>query len=344
MPKLKITSTTAKVGVNYVRDVVERSNCIFQKIDQENDLGIDGLIELIKDEEPINKQLAVQIKSGESYFSNKTNQCRIPIEKHRNYWSKHSLPVYGIVYVPSKCSAYWVDIKAHLKENPINTVIKFTASEVNQFSEEGFTSIFMPRVMRQVPDISFDTALAFFRSGNREEFFIGLTVLFRRHINNNSVWDELVEYFRKTEAETIPPVLMYYFAHIPWHGDILGVGEMPTRETKEYVQGIFNQFEKEEVVKLLSVVDKEGMISRGSVGQSVEAIVSSLSNNESLLDSVLTDKSLSLHVREVAAIIVAMNWPSKAIKQLRELENEGSWYAGELINYINEWGAFNPYT
>lgn len=116
------------MGVNYVRDVVERSNCIFQKIDQENDLGIDGLLELIKDEEPINKQLAVQVKSGESYYNQKSSECLIPIENHRRYWSKHPLPVYGLVYVPSLETAYWIDIKEYLRETPDSTVIRFVAS------------------------------------------------------------------------------------------------------------------------------------------------------------------------------------------------------------------------
>jgi hypothetical protein len=50
MPKYLKTNSTAKAGINYVRTIVEAHNCIFQKIDQENDVGIDALIELVKDE------------------------------------------------------------------------------------------------------------------------------------------------------------------------------------------------------------------------------------------------------------------------------------------------------
>jgi len=342
-PKLKITSSTAKIGVNYVRDVVERSNCIFQKIDQENDLGIDGLIELIKEEMPINKQLAVQVKSGESYFNIKSNECRIPIENHRLYWSKHPLPVYGVVYVPSLETAYSINIKEYLNEYPNSTIIKFVASDSNEFCTDKFLSLFIPRLLGQVAEISFETALTYFRSGNREEFFIGLTVLFRKHINNINVWDELIEYFKKTSTTDIPAILIYYFAHIPWHGDIWGIGEMPTKGTKDYVQKIFNQFKKVELVKLLSVVDEEGMISRGTVGQSVEAIISSLENCENLLNSIITDKTVLFHIREVAVTIFAMNWPDTSVKQLKALAKEGSWYSDELLKHIQEWGGYNPY-
>lgn len=343
MPKLKITSAISKTGVNYVRNIVEKANCIFQKIDQENDLGIDALVELIQDEQPVNKQLALQIKSGESYFNPKSKECRIPIEGHRSYWANHPLPVYGVVYVPSLENAFWIDIKKYLGNNPEGSVIKYAAFEANRFNEDNFLSIFIPQVMQQVPTISFDTALEFFHSKNQEEFFIGLTVLFRKYINYNTVWNEFSNFFKKAKVSEIPPILAYYFAHIPWHGDISALGEMPTKETKEYVMVFLNQYKKNEIVKFLSLVDEEGMISRGSVGQSVEAIISSLDKCEDLLISVLSDKTLSLHIREVAGVIMSINWPDKAIDHLRVLEKEGSWYSGELIQYINEWGRFNPY-
>jgi hypothetical protein len=87
---------------------VEEANCIFHKIEQENDLGIDGLIELIRNEAPLNKQFAVQIKSGESYFVPKTQECLIPIDGHREYWTAYPLPVIGLVFVPSQKAAYWI--------------------------------------------------------------------------------------------------------------------------------------------------------------------------------------------------------------------------------------------
>lgn len=343
MPKLKITSAIAKAGVNYVRSIVEKANCIFQKIDQENDLGIDGLIEFIHDEQPVNKQVAIQIKSGESYYNPKSQVCRIPIEDHRSYWSNHPLPVYGVVFVPSLENAFWIDIKGYLENNPDSSVIRFVSIDANRFDEDNFISIFMPKVMKQVPDISFEKALVFFHSNNQEEFFIGLTVLFRKYVNRIDVWDAFSKFFKNANVSEIPPILVYYFAHIPWHGDISGYGEMPTEETKEYVMNIFNQYHKEEIIKLLNIVDEEGLISRGSVGQSVEAIISSLNNCETLLKSVLSDKALPLHTREVAGIIMSINWPKPALVYLKELEKEGSWYSGELVNYINEWGVFNPY-
>ena len=85
------------------------------------------------------------------------------------------------------------------------------------------------------------------------------------------------------------------------------------------------------------------MIGRGTIGQNVEAIVSSLPNRCSLLESVLASKELDLFVREAAALIYAMHEPKAAIGHLEKLRQEGSWYMGEMADYIREWGYYNPY-
>lgn len=65
----KQTNVTAKNGINFVRFVIESAGSLFHKIEAENDLGIDGLIELVRDEKPLNCQVAVQVKSGQSYYN-----------------------------------------------------------------------------------------------------------------------------------------------------------------------------------------------------------------------------------------------------------------------------------
>lgn len=125
MPRYKKTNATAKAGINFVRSVVEDSGSLFHKIEQENDLGIDGLIEFVRDERPLNKLVATQIKSGKSYFDLKRNECLIPIGEHRKYWLQYPVPVIGIVFIPLICEASWVDLKAYLGANPSADVVRF---------------------------------------------------------------------------------------------------------------------------------------------------------------------------------------------------------------------------
>lgn len=107
MPTYKRSAITAKEGINFIRSAVEAGGSLFIKIEQESDLGIDALIEFVKDERPLNKQIAVQIKSGASYYNPEAAECAFPIGTHRTYWAAHPLPVFGLVYVPARVG--WVE-------------------------------------------------------------------------------------------------------------------------------------------------------------------------------------------------------------------------------------------
>ena len=106
MVTYKSTSVTAKGGINFLRATVEESGDIFHKIEQENDLGIGGLIEFVRDGEPLGKVIGTQVKSGDSYYNRKTAECLIPVENHREYWLKYQVPVIGITYIPSLKTAH----------------------------------------------------------------------------------------------------------------------------------------------------------------------------------------------------------------------------------------------
>jgi hypothetical protein len=97
MPKYKETNVTSKIGVNFVKGIVEEAGSLFHKIEQENDLGIDGIIEFIKDETPTNKSIALQIKSGKSYFNLQNTESLIPVDDHYEYWKNYPLPVLVLV-------------------------------------------------------------------------------------------------------------------------------------------------------------------------------------------------------------------------------------------------------
>lgn len=343
MPKYVITNSTAKIGINYLRSIVECHNCIFQKIDQENDVGIDALIEIVKNEQPTGKFIATQIKSGNSYFDKTESLCKIPIGSHREYWAKYQLPVYGIVYIPEYDSAYWIDIKHYLKENPTATVISYKATLANIITKNTFTTQFIPYLIGEIPDISYDLATKLFQSSNSDEFYLGLYTLFKRYANKNEVWDALVGYFKSHPVDEIPGKLIYYLAIIPWHGDMYYYRDSYTEESRKHGQLLLNEFSKEDIVKLLRFVDEDNMISRGTLGQCVEAIVSAVPNFASHLEYIIKDNTEDLHIREVAAIIYAFHIGKKGVNVLSSIPSSESWYINELIQYLKKYGRFNPY-
>jgi hypothetical protein len=168
-------------------------------------------------------------------------------------------------------------------------------------------------------DISLEKALSLFTSPNPDECTLGMNVLFRGYVNRKEVWDAFAKYVVHRPALEIPPSLIYYLAHIPWHPDIAWTGEEPiTSETREYAKQLLNRFGKPEVTKLLSCVDEETGFERGSIGQSIEAIISSLPEAGLILMSISGDSSLSAFLRERALIIDAYT---------RKVEGRGSnWY------------------
>lgn len=339
----KQTNVTAKNGINFVRAAVEGAGSLFHKIEAENDLGIDGLIELVRDEKPLHRQVAVQVKSGPSYYNSSGEECLVPIENHREYWLHHPLPVLGIVFVPALSVAHWVNIKSYLKEHPTNTVIRFHTSEANRFDRSTFSKLFVPTVLREVPDLSLAEALSLFDSKKADESYLGLIVLFRRYPNVLDVWSRLVQSLIERSAQEIPPVLVYFLAHIPWHGDIAYFGEPIAEATRVHARSLLARLSREQIVKLLGFIDEEGSISRGTIGQSVEAIISSLPKASTILEDIVLDSSIAAFTRDCAAIILAMNEGKSAIPAITKLADTGSWYAGELIEQIMTYGGVNPY-
>jgi len=333
------TTVTSKIGVNFVRTIVETAKCIFHKIEQKNDLGIDALIEFTQNGKPLNKQIAVQIKSGQSYYNHQSNQCIIPVESHYNYWSNYPSEVYGIVYIPSLQSANWINIKNHLKNSGECSTIKFDRTRTNIFDQVNFEKLFIPSILKKLPKFSFEEAKTLFHSGNHSENYLGMLVLFNQFPNCTEVWDWFIDYFKSNSMENIHTRLIYYFAHIPWHPDIWYTGEDITETTEKHVKKRFKEFSKQEVLKLLSFIDGENMLSRGSIGQSVYAIIDSLPSSDSILKEILEEKVAEIFVRECAILIFALRDSEAAKPYLSDLSKEGSWYAGELIKNIEQYGG-----
>lgn len=77
------------------------------------DVGIDAQVEIVKDSKPTGQLLALQIKSGVSYFSEIENNEIIyrPDKKHVNYWMKYCLPVVIILYNPETDQFFWTDVE-----------------------------------------------------------------------------------------------------------------------------------------------------------------------------------------------------------------------------------------
>lgn len=87
---------------------------------QKADMGIDAHVEICDNGQPSGRLIALQIKSGKSWFKEKIDEgivFRGSLE-HLNYWSAHSLPVIIILYNPLSEEVFW---QAVLQKNITKT-------------------------------------------------------------------------------------------------------------------------------------------------------------------------------------------------------------------------------
>jgi len=74
-----------------------------------SDVGIDAHLEIVVEGVATGRLLALQIKSGESYFREAVPEGFVyrGDEAHLNYWINHSLPVVLVICKPGSQDAYW---------------------------------------------------------------------------------------------------------------------------------------------------------------------------------------------------------------------------------------------
>ena len=103
--------------MNTARLFFEHHACRFQEIDQQQDIGKDAYVDLADKAGITPLCVALQIKSGVSYRTNKSDYL-VPVEHHANLWRRSTVPVFGIVHDPNDFQLRWVDLTGYLRAHP----------------------------------------------------------------------------------------------------------------------------------------------------------------------------------------------------------------------------------
>ncbi|WP_284893597.1 DUF4365 domain-containing protein [Cobetia sp. D5] len=77
-----------------------------------HDYGIDAHVEITTEHYPTGQLIAIQIKSGMSFFSEENEASYIyrTEDKHIKYWSNHTLPIILVMYNTDEEKLYWEHI------------------------------------------------------------------------------------------------------------------------------------------------------------------------------------------------------------------------------------------
>lgn len=348
LPTKKKLSVIEREGVNYVRTIIENANCIFNEIDQRNDFGVDAIIELVDNEKVTGKNLAIQIKSGKSYCDR--SLCKITsTKKHFNYWINHSLTIIGVVYDPKEKMAYWVDISRILKHDRKRLekgpyTITFEKREINLISPDGLIDFFLPGFLKKPINLDYDRSIRFAKSDDFDMHQIGLSSLLNNYRQLNEVWDLFFDLFINSPIKKISGYLIYIISLIPGHPDIYWhsgntINEELRRELAERLKEINHNF----FIKLLFFVDENGF-GRGSLGQSIEAIISLNQQKESILKKISFDKRIDLQIRKNSLMLLTFYTQKLSVPLLHELiqtDNEIKEFAQYLKSSFDEHGYIN---
>jgi hypothetical protein len=109
---------TERIGVTYCQSFfVGTLGWIFRE-QTVSDYGIDTHAEVVTDDNPTGKLLAIQIKAGASFFREEQPDGWLfrPKERHVSYWLAHSLPVIVVLVDTDTESAYWQSVSKETLE------------------------------------------------------------------------------------------------------------------------------------------------------------------------------------------------------------------------------------
>lgn len=111
--KISKNLKTDRIGVQIVGEQFERAGYIFRE-QAISDYGIDAQVELVEGDNVTGKLIAIQIKSGSSWFQEEIDGNYIfrGDRGHLNYWLDHSLPVIIVLCDTKTRQCYWQSISA----------------------------------------------------------------------------------------------------------------------------------------------------------------------------------------------------------------------------------------
>jgi hypothetical protein len=104
-----------RIGISKLETLFSQAGWKFRE-QPIKEYGVDAQVEIFNNDNPTGKLIAIQIKSGLSYFSEKNKNAIIfrPKERHVEYWLNHCLPVILILYNPDSDTFYWVKFEDSL--------------------------------------------------------------------------------------------------------------------------------------------------------------------------------------------------------------------------------------
>lgn len=334
-----------KLGVNLIKSFIDENECYFHEIVQENDVGIDAFIEFTKDGQNNGRCIAIQIKTGSSFFNYDKSICNIPIGDHYNYWKNHSLQVFGIVCDYENKKAFWVSITDFIEKNSKSIenskikTISFPVMKINTLDSTTFGTIFKPIIYGMLPRITFQESLELSNSTFLAEKEMAIDSLLRTHVDITESWDRCLTALYEGTNESLLSKIIIYFSYVSDNPDLWG-DLAYSKETKQYAKTLIEKIDKQLIIKMLSLA--EDGIERGSLGQCVESLISIIPDSNKILEEII-EGNYADYIG-LNAFLILSSYDSKCILEKSEhfisLLGET---AEMVVEFIKEYGNYELY-
>jgi hypothetical protein len=109
---------TERLGVSALDYFFSERGWLFRE-QTTHDYGIDAHVEIVENERPTGKLIALQIKAGASFFKEEVDRNYVyrTDDKHIAYWVGHSMPVIILLFNPDTKQAYWQHVSRQTVNN-----------------------------------------------------------------------------------------------------------------------------------------------------------------------------------------------------------------------------------
>jgi hypothetical protein len=260
MPKWKKTKQTENKGIIKLKAIVNSNNCIYREGPGESDTGIDGFIEFVDAEDVTGQMIAVQVKTGLSYYNKSKEQFELRIEKDMlDYWKDYMLPVILFFYLPDEDKGCWISIREFIETEEYYNRLPVSKIKVS-IKEELNESTFINLIEYARLNYDYKSAINWIDScldASEDDIFDNFLILSNHpYTRDNKITIFIARYLIKSDdkellRETLR-FLGYCIGRFRWSGN---PGNSIEKDIQNYASKICSDLSENELYKLFCVID-----------------------------------------------------------------------------------------
>jgi hypothetical protein len=299
---------TERAGINHARSVVEGAGCLFKEINLQHDFGHDATILLVAEGEVQPREVALQVKSGRSYNSERA--CHLPATAgHIDFWARHDLITLGVVFDPEADAAYWVDLQSECRARKQlghvgGATINFAKAAWNRFDADHFSTVLVPTLLGRAPTVPIATALDWAGASDPNTHDLGVRTLLARYMEAAATWTCLLGQFHSRTPGTLSINVPIAFAKLLGHCDIGDYTGKIADEVRQPVRAALQAFGANDFAKLLLMLEEDETFDRGEVGYAFLPLLGGRSDSMEVLAELRDDDSRDTEVRAKAEFLL----------------------------------------